>query len=623
MEIQAQEPLRQQEVEMWLSKQEINGLATLPEDPEFLKLLEQQQDNLLMAAPTSLTGVNYTHNPRFANHTIRNGIDVSYYQGNIDWNAVKRSGVEFVFVRVGYRGYGSGKLATDTKAAENLRGAMNAGLKVGAYIFSQAITTQEAKEEAQYALNQIKGYNITMPVVMDYEYAENGIGRLYNAKLSRGQATQIVNAFCEYVKQAGYEPMVYANKSMLESSLNAGSIPYKVWLANYTTKTEYQGNYEFWQYSSGGTVNGIKGKVDSNFWYELIEEKENYTQTIENGIYVIESALQEDKVIDINGGVTDNGGNVQLWTRNNNSSQRFKVIYEGDGMYSIMALCSQKYLDAENGGNTEGTNIIQYQATDGKNQRWHIKEEGNGYYSIISASGGLYMDVEDTQAGDGANIRLWANTGEAAQKFRFLEPGTEQQPGGDDMMQSPTEAKNGWYTENGKKYWYDNGVMAKDKEVYDPASDAWYWFDEDGTLATNKDVFVPTNASRTEGKWVRYDKNGWMVKGEDYRYGGWYWFDPVTGEMQKGFVCIPVVGDSEGKWVYYDEINGQMHHGESCINGEWYCFDDHTGKMVKGEYQRNGNWYYYDHITGIMAHGWTTLPDGRYVYYDEITGIRR
>lgn len=184
------------------------------------------------------------------------------------------------------------------------------------------------------------------------------------------------------------------------------------------------------------------------------------------------------------------------------------------------------------------------------------------------------------------------------------------------------EVLNGWHTDGNKKYWYDHGVMARDKEVYDPLTDAWYWFDQDGTMATDKDVFIPTNAERTEGKWVRYNPEGGMVKGEDFRYGGWYWFNPITGEMIKDFVFIPEEG-TEGKWVYYDKINGQMHHGESCIDGNWYYFDEWTGKMVHGEYYRDNNWYYYDDVTGIMAHGWVTLPNGERAYCDEVTGVRR
>lgn len=181
---------------------------------------------------------------------------------------------------------------------------------------------------------------------------------------------------------------------------------------------------------------------------------------------------------------------------------------------------------------------------------------------------------------------------------------------------------NGMATDlNGKKYWFDYGVMAQDKQVYDFDSEAWYWFDADGTMAVDKDVYIPlSNEDREHGKWVRYDKNGGMVKGEDYRYGGWYYFDNITGEMIKGFTNIPD-GTDNGKWVYYDIINGQMHHGESCIDGGWYRFDDITGKMVHGEYcTYDGKWYLYDNITGIMQKG-NIYNNGNMYYYDEVTGI--
>jgi glucan-binding YG repeat protein len=228
----------------------------------------------------------------------------------------------------------------------------------------------------------------------------------------------------------------------------------------------------------------------------------------------------------------------------------------------------------------------------------------------------MCLDVANATAAPSSNILLWTGNSNSLQTFKFLEyyeVNTEY----------VKEGYNGWYRINNASYWYDDGIMARDKEVYDPESDAWYWFDADGRMAVDKDAFIPTNADRTEGKWVRYDENGSMKKGEDYRYGGWYWFDPVTGEMIKGFVYIPVDGASEGKWVYYDEITGQMHHGESCIDGNWYYFDEYTGKMAHGESYHDGNWYYYDEITGIMRYGEVTLPNGETAYYDEITGVRR
>ena len=213
-----------------------------------------------------------------AGTTVRKGIDVSKWQGDIDWTAVKNSGVEFVIVRVGYRGSGNGNLAEDEMYQENIEGALNAGLKVGAYIFSQAISEQEAIEEADYLLERVYKYDITLPLVIDYEYASGNTGRLYDANLSREQATAVVNAFCARVTQYGYTGMVYANRSMLTNDLNASDIEdkYRVWLANYQTPpmtdfgnptTIYQGKYDFFQFSSSGSVPGVNGNVDLDYWY--------------------------------------------------------------------------------------------------------------------------------------------------------------------------------------------------------------------------------------------------------------------------------------------------------------------------------------------------------------------
>lgn len=219
------------------------------------------------------TSSTYTHNDIFKNYNIYNGIDVSKYNGNINWDKVKKDGVDFVIVRVGYRGYGkSGTLCTDPNYKANIEGALAAGIKVGVYYFTEALTTDEAREEAKFCISKIKDYNITLPVAIDYEYPTDGknpIGRMYNAKLTKAEATANVKAFCATVKKAGYTPLVYANKSDLSSLINGKTIgnTYKVWLANYTTKTTYANSYEYWQYTSSGKVNGITGKVDCNFWY--------------------------------------------------------------------------------------------------------------------------------------------------------------------------------------------------------------------------------------------------------------------------------------------------------------------------------------------------------------------
>ncbi|MBR1866340.1 MAG: SH3 domain-containing protein [Lachnospiraceae bacterium] len=230
------------------------------------------------------TNKTYTHVDVFADRTIRNGVDVSQWQGAIDWSKVKAAGIDFAIIRVGYRGYGAaGTLSDATKDTyfeANMQGAIAAGLQVGVYIFSQAITIDEAKAEAQYILDRIGSYPVTLPLVMDYEYASDSPtgGRIKTANLSKQQATNICLAFCDTIQAAGYTPMIYANKSMLESQLNASTLSARsrIWLANYTTATAYGGTYDFWQYASDGTVNGISGKVDMNYYYSKADD--NFSQ---------------------------------------------------------------------------------------------------------------------------------------------------------------------------------------------------------------------------------------------------------------------------------------------------------------------------------------------------------
>lgn len=211
-------------------------------------------------------------NQRYDGYTIRQGVDVSEHNGEIDWRAVAASGqADFAFIRVGYRGYSSGGLYPDSRYKENLSGALEAGLEVGVYIYSQATTVAEAREEAYYALDLIGKYDnrVTLPIVIDFEYAESGgyVGRLYEAKLTPAEATDICNAFCEVIEAAGFEACVYANSVMLSEKLHAEGLNGEIWLANYVDETSYTGDYTYWQYTSNGGVAGFKGVVDRNYWY--------------------------------------------------------------------------------------------------------------------------------------------------------------------------------------------------------------------------------------------------------------------------------------------------------------------------------------------------------------------
>lgn len=216
------------------------------------------------------SGDSLTHNEMFDGYIIENGIDVSKHNGKIDWAAVKESGVDFVMIRMAFRGYAtSGKIVTDERAFENLEGALENGIDVGVYFFSQAITTKEAVEEAEYIMGLIGEYDIDPYVVMDFEYVATGVGRLYNAQLTDRQRTDICLKFCETVEDEGYTAMVYANKSMLTNDLYADEInaEYDIWLAEWSTKAAYDNDYRYWQYTDAGRVNGISGVVDKDVRY--------------------------------------------------------------------------------------------------------------------------------------------------------------------------------------------------------------------------------------------------------------------------------------------------------------------------------------------------------------------
>ncbi len=195
------------------------------------------------------------------------GIDVSGYNGTIDWTAVKNSGISFVIIRCGFRGYTKGGLILDSKYQSYIQGATSAGLKVGLYLFSQAVNEAEAVEEASLCVNLAQGYKISYPIFIDSEYA-NGARSGRADKLDKAGRTAVCKAFCETIKSAGYTPGVYASKSWFYDKLDAGQLSsYKIWLAHYTSQTDYSGRYDMWQHTDKGSVNGIKGNVDLDISY--------------------------------------------------------------------------------------------------------------------------------------------------------------------------------------------------------------------------------------------------------------------------------------------------------------------------------------------------------------------
>ena len=197
------------------------------------------------------------------------GIDVSKHQGTIDWNLVAQDGVEFAFIRTGYRGYGSeGKLVEDENFVKNIEGAQAAGIKVGVYFYSQAVTEAEALEEADLVLRQIAPYTLDCPVVFDVEKV-SGNGRMN--KISVEERTHLTKLFCQTIADAGYTPMIYHNTEMGALMLDLAQLEdYEKWFAAYTDTLYYPYEYKIWQYSAKGRVPGISTEVDLNISFSSL-----------------------------------------------------------------------------------------------------------------------------------------------------------------------------------------------------------------------------------------------------------------------------------------------------------------------------------------------------------------
>lgn len=202
---------------------------------------------------------------------VVDGVDVSMYQAYstpVNWKKVKDAGISYAIIRCGYRGWGTGQIVSDSYFKQNIEGALAEGLQVGVYFYTQAITVAEAKEEADFCKKAVKGYNITLPIYIDIENADP-TGRLDTSGLSKAEKTKICKAFANRVQNAGYTGGVYANKSWLETQINGKALAenFAIWLAHYTTNTDYNGEFSMWQYSSKGSINGIRGSVDINKYY--------------------------------------------------------------------------------------------------------------------------------------------------------------------------------------------------------------------------------------------------------------------------------------------------------------------------------------------------------------------
>lgn len=194
------------------------------------------------------------------------GIDVSRYQKEVDYTRIKAQGIDFVMIRVGARGYKDGKITKDEYFEMNITNALAAGLEVGVYFYSQAVTVDEAVEEAQFVIDSINGRNVKYPVAIDMEYVTNDSARIDT--LTKDEKTLITSAFVNKIKEAGYRPMVYGNKEWLLKRIDVSKFDQSsIWLAQKADYPDYPYVYDMWQYTTEGELYGIEGKVDLNICF--------------------------------------------------------------------------------------------------------------------------------------------------------------------------------------------------------------------------------------------------------------------------------------------------------------------------------------------------------------------
>ena len=198
--------------------------------------------------------------------TTRLGIDVSEHQGEIDWQAVANAGIQYAYIRVGYRGYDQGGVYMDDRAQENYEGATAAGLKVGAYFYSQAISPEEAREEAQFVVKTVKHWSLSYPVVYDWEWVSSDAR---TGAMSAEAVTACTQAFCREIEKKGYDAAFYFNQDLAENTFLLEELTdYGFWLAQYEDALTFPYEVKMWQFTASGAVPGISGNVDINLYFE-------------------------------------------------------------------------------------------------------------------------------------------------------------------------------------------------------------------------------------------------------------------------------------------------------------------------------------------------------------------
>lgn len=375
----------------------------------------------------------YTGTPAFR------GIDVSYHQGVIDWQAVKSAGVNFAIIRCGYGD--DYRNQDDAQWLANVRGAQAAGIPFGVYLYSYAkgVNTtnlsnpQSAQSEGEHALRCLREAglepdDVALPVYYDME--DSSMGTDYAGMARR---------FCDVVGGAGYQTGIYACKNWWETKLTDSYFDNVTrWVAEYNSHiglqySRFNKQNDIWQFSSSGRIAGIRGNVDMNYTDRYLGMVEPGERVVPDGSYTLKSALDANKAVDIAGRSMLPTANAQLYESNNTEAQRFSFMFE-DGYYRIVNEGSGLALDVANGSTVSGGNVWQCSQNGSDAQKWRIDRNPDGTFTLISKRSGHVLDVTGAATVNGTNIQQHTSNGTSAQKFTLEEtavkPGEQTLPNG-------------------------------------------------------------------------------------------------------------------------------------------------------------------------------------------------
>lgn len=453
-------------------------------------------------------------------NVIARGIDVSRWQGDIDWSQVAADDVSFVMLGTRSRG------AVDPYFHQNIQAAHAAGVKVGVYIYSLATTTDMAVQEADFVLDLIKDYPVSYPVAFDMEDDAQGV-------LSKDELAAIANAFCQRISDAGYYPIIYANENWLNNKLDMSKMDYPVWVARYSARPSYP-NPVMWQATNTGSINGISGNVDIDFQFS------DFTSVIPANTW---------RTI---------GGNTYYYQ--NYAMQKDAWINDGEGWYYM----GSDGL-AETGWLTESGELYYLDESTGQMQYGWKDRDGSWYY--LGSSGAADKGwVQDGQ--------LWYYTNPST---GVMQTGWIEDNGNRYFLESNGRMAVGWTSQDGKWYYLSaSGALAKG---WIDDGGVWYYSDSQGVMQTGwitvggSRYFLRGNGSMAtgwremDGGWYYFNGQGQMVTDWEQVNGQWYYFNS-SGVMQTGLINV------NGVNYYLDPADGFMYANTTVtVDGVSYNAD--------------------------------------------------